>query len=51
MLEIKEEVKSALRDGLGYKLYKALVRCYGKRGKKAFLYVKKGRLKSIKTFS
>jgi len=50
MLEIKEEVKSALKYGLGYELYKALIRCYGKRGKKAFLYVKKRKVKKYKDF-
>jgi predicted nucleic acid-binding Zn finger protein len=49
-LKIRDEVVSALKYGLSYELYKALLMCYGKRGEKAFFYVKEGRVKKYKDF-
>lgn len=44
------EVEEALKKGLSLDLYKALVRFYGKRGKKAFRYVVERRVKKYKDF-
>jgi predicted nucleic acid-binding Zn finger protein len=46
-----KDVREALRQGkLNYELYKALLLNYGKRGEKAFFYVKESRVKKYKDF-
>jgi len=50
MVRIEESVVRALRHGLSYELYKALLLSYGKRGEKAFFYVKDGRVKRYRDF-
>ena len=50
MVRIEKSVLEALRHGLSYELYKALLLSYGKRGEKAFFYVKDGRVKKYRDF-
>jgi predicted nucleic acid-binding Zn finger protein len=46
-----KDVKEALNQGkLSYELYKSLLLNYGKRGEKAFFYVKENRIKKYKDF-
>ncbi len=49
-MELDENVKRALKFGLGFELYKALSDAYGKRGEKAFRYVKERRVKEYRDF-
>ncbi len=49
-LKIEDNVVRALKHGLSYELYKALLLSYGKRGEKAFFYVKERRVKKYKDF-
>ena len=49
-MKIDEEVVSALKHGLTYELYKALLINYGRRGEKAFFYVRDRRVKKYKDF-
>ncbi len=49
-LKIDDSVVQALKYGLSYELYKALLLSYGKRGEKAFFYVKDRRIKKYKDF-
>lgn len=46
-----EEVKEAAKKGkLGFELYRALLLNYGKRGEKAFFYLRENRVKKYKDF-
>ncbi|OYT33792.1 hypothetical protein DRP04_01935 [Archaeoglobales archaeon] len=47
---LRSEVVEAAKDGLGYKLYKALLLNYGKRGEKAYFYLSERRVKKYKDF-
>ncbi len=47
---LSDEVINAAKKGLGYELYKALLLTYGKRGEKAFFYLKERRIKKYKDF-
>jgi predicted nucleic acid-binding Zn finger protein len=47
--ELPEEVVKAAKK-LDYELYKALLFEYGKRGEKAFFYLREGRVKKYKDF-
>ncbi len=49
-LKIEDNVVQALKHGLSYELYKALLLSYGKRGEKAFFYVKERRVKKYRDF-
>ncbi len=49
-MKIEDSVVKALRYGLGYELYKALLLSYGRRGEKAFFYVRDGRVKKYRDF-
>ncbi len=49
-MRIDEKVVEALKHGLSYELYKALLLSYGKRGEKAFFYVKDRRVKKYRDF-
>jgi predicted nucleic acid-binding Zn finger protein len=44
------EVKRAAKSGLGYKLYKSLLLNYGKRGEKAYFYLRDQRVKKYLDF-
>jgi len=48
-MQVKNEVKKAAK-ALDYNLYKALLLNYGKRGEKAFFYLKENRVKKYKDF-
>ncbi len=50
MFELSDEVIKAAKKGLSYELYKALLLSYGKRGEKAFFYLKEKRVKKYKDF-
>ncbi len=49
-MDLERDVEVALRKGLSFELYRALVRCYGKRGEKAFRYLVEGRVKRYRDF-
>jgi predicted nucleic acid-binding Zn finger protein len=49
--ELPEEVLRAINNcKLNYGLYKSLLLSYGKRGEKAFFYLKEGRIKKYRDF-
>ncbi len=47
---LSPEVVKAAKKGLGYELYRALIFEYGKRGEKAFFYLKEKRVKKYRDF-
>ncbi|MEM0332128.1 MAG: SWIM zinc finger family protein [Archaeoglobaceae archaeon] len=47
---LKTEVVDAIKKGVGYELYKQLLLNYGKRGEKAFFYLRDRRVKKYKDF-
>jgi len=49
-MEIDKRVIKALEHGFGFELYRALVLSYGKRGEKAFFYVRDRRVKKYRDF-
>ncbi len=49
-IRLRYEVLRAARKGLGYELYKALLLNYGRRGEKAYFYVRDRRVKKYKDF-
>ena len=49
-MELKKNVKEALKHGFGFELYRALASGYGKRGEKAFRYLAERRVKKYKDF-
>ena len=48
-MQLKSEVEKAIK-ALNYDLYKALLLNYGKRGEKAFFYLKEKRIKKYRDF-
>ncbi len=50
MFALPEEVVKAARKGLCYELYRALLLNYGKRGEKAFFYLREKRVKKYRDF-
>ncbi|RLI88936.1 MAG: hypothetical protein DRO98_02100 [Archaeoglobales archaeon] len=48
--DLPEEIVKAAKKGMGYELYRALLFEYGKRGEKAFFYIKEGRVKKYRDF-
>ncbi|HDD36667.1 MAG TPA: hypothetical protein ENF50_04305, partial [Archaeoglobus veneficus] len=48
-MRVKSEVEKAIK-ALDYNLYKALLLNYGKRGEKAFFYLKENRVKKYRDF-
>ncbi len=49
-MRLEESVLKLAESGLSFELLKALIRFYGNRGKKAFLYVKNGRVRRYRDF-
>lgn len=50
-LPLSKDVGLAIKTGkLGYNLYKSLLLDYGKRGEKAFFYLRENRVKKYKDF-
>ncbi|MEM0215660.1 MAG: SWIM zinc finger family protein [Archaeoglobaceae archaeon] len=49
-MKLANDVIIATQKGLGYELYKALFLNYGKRGEKAFFYLKENRIKKYHDF-
>lgn len=48
---LSKDVERAIKYGkLGYNLYKSLLLDYGKRGEKAFFYLRENRIKKYKDF-
>ncbi|MFO7966052.1 MAG: SWIM zinc finger family protein [Archaeoglobaceae archaeon] len=48
---LSKDVEFAIKTGkLGYNLYKSLLLSYGKRGEKAFFYLRENRIKKYKDF-
>ncbi len=48
---LSKDVESAIKTGkLDYRLYKSLLLDYGKRGEKAFFYLRENRVKKYKDF-
>lgn len=49
-MKLANDVILASQKGLGYELYKALFLNYGKRGEKAYFYLKEKRIKKYHDF-
>jgi len=49
-MPLPSEVEKAARSGSEYELYKALLLSFGKRGDKAFEYLKRSKVKRYKDF-
>lgn len=49
-MKLKSEVLEAADKGIGYDLYKSLLFNYGKRGEKAFFYLRERRVKKYLDF-
>ncbi|MFN3383874.1 MAG: SWIM zinc finger family protein [Archaeoglobaceae archaeon] len=49
-MKLKNEVLESAKKGIGYELYKSLLLNYGKRGEKAFFYLRERRVKKYLDF-
>ena len=49
-MRISDEVLKAAEKGLSYELLRVLSKVYGKRGEKAFFYVKRGKVRRYRDF-
>jgi predicted nucleic acid-binding Zn finger protein len=48
--KLPDDILESAKKGMGYELYKKLLFAYGKRGEKAFLYLKEDRVKKYRDF-
>ncbi|MEM0202980.1 MAG: SWIM zinc finger family protein [Archaeoglobaceae archaeon] len=49
-MRLKSEVLDSAKKGIGYELYKSLLLNYGRRGEKAFFYLRERRVKKYLDF-
>ncbi|MEM0022269.1 MAG: SWIM zinc finger family protein [Archaeoglobaceae archaeon] len=49
-MRLKSEVLDSAKKGIGYELYKSLLFNYGRRGEKAFFYLRENRVKKYLDF-